>query len=261
MENSENIIMMPFEPKRPYQELGLVLRQELRDGHYQVGDRLPPERDIAERLNVSRTVVREAIIMLELENLVEVKKGSGVYVLNIPNHSNGRENVISDDAGPFEMLQARQLLESNIAEFAATQVTLSDIVKMRTALELERNEIACGSVNCTGDEQFHLCIAEATQNSVLVDMLKHSWERREQSPMWKKLHTHINDTAYREEWLEDHAKILAAMQRKDPIAAKNAMWQHLENVKQRLLELSDIDDPNFDGYLFSSNPVVLLGGE
>ncbi|MCQ1059712.1 FCD domain-containing protein [Photobacterium sp. ZSDE20] len=261
MENSENIIMMPFEPKRPYQELGLVLRQELRDGHYQIGDRLPPERDIAERLNVSRTVVREAIIMLELENLVEVKKGSGVYVLNIPNHSSSRENVISDDAGPFEMLQARQLLESNIAEFAAIQVTPSDIVKMRTALELERNEIACGSVNCTGDEQFHLCIAEATQNSVLVDMLKHSWERREQSPMWKKLHTHINDTAYREEWLEDHAKILAAMQRKDPIAAKNAMWQHLENVKQRLLELSDIDDPNFDGYLFSSNPVVLLGGE
>ncbi|MDX1304375.1 FCD domain-containing protein [Photobacterium sp.] len=261
MENSDNIIMMPFEPKRPYQELGLVMRRELIDGHYKVGDRMPPERDIAERLNVSRTVVREAIIMLELENLVEVKKGSGVYVLNIPSDNNSRENVISDDAGPFEMLQARQLLESNIAEFAAIQVTPGDIVKMRAALELERNEIACGSVNCNGDEQFHLCIAEATQNSVLVDMLKHSWDRREQSPMWKKLHSHIVDQAYREEWLDDHARILAAMQRKDPIAAKNAMWQHLENVKQRLLELSDIDDPNFDGYLFSSNPVVLLGDE
>ncbi|KHT62845.1 transcriptional regulator [Photobacterium gaetbulicola] len=261
MEKSDNIIMMPFEPKRPYQELGLVLRQELIDGRYKVGDRLPPERDIAERLDVSRTVVREAIIMLELENLVEVKKGSGVYVLNIPSHSNSRENVISDDAGPFEMLQARQLLESNIAEFAAIQVTPGDIVKMRAALELERSEIASGADECFGDEQFHMCIAEATQNSVLVDMLKQSWERREQSPMWKKLHSHIIDQAYREEWLEDHARILAAMQRKDPIAAKNAMWQHLENVKQRLLELSDIDDPNFDGYLFSSNPVVLLGGE
>ncbi|MDF4534406.1 GntR family transcriptional regulator, partial [Vibrio parahaemolyticus] len=54
---------------------------------------------------------------------------------------------------------------------------------------------------------------------------------------------------------------LAALQRKDPIAAKSAMWQHLENVKQRLLALSDVDDPNFDGYLFSSNPVVLLGAE
>ncbi|WP_432460965.1 MULTISPECIES: FCD domain-containing protein [unclassified Agarivorans] len=259
MDNSDKQIMMLFEPKRPYQELGLILRQELMDGHYQVGDRLQPEREIAERLQVSRTVVREAIIMLELENLVEVKKGSGVYVVNIPDQSNGRENVMKDDAGPFEMLQARQLLESNIAEFAAIQVTPGDIVKMRAALELERKELAEGSCNSSGDELFHLSIAEATQNSVLVDMLKHSWERREQSPMWKVLHSYITDTAYREEWLADHARILAAMQRKDPIAAKNAMWQHLENVKQRLLELSDIDDPSFDGYLFSSNPVVSLG--
>lgn len=251
--------MMPFEPKRPYQEIGLVLRNQLIEGLYKVGDRLPPERDIAEQLDVSRTVVREAIIMLELENLVEVKKGSGVYVLNVPTNSASRENIISDDAGPFEMLQARQLLESNIAEFAATQVTPGDILRMRSALELERKELAEGTVDCHGDEQFHLYIAEATQNSVLVDMLKHSWDRREKSPMWKKLHSHISGTAYREEWLEDHAKILSALQRKDPISAKNAMWQHLENVKQRLIELSDIDDPNFDGYLFSSNPVVLLG--
>ncbi|HDY8019128.1 FCD domain-containing protein [Vibrio vulnificus] len=261
MEYSDNIIMMPFEPKRPYQEIGLVLRKELINGHYKVGDRLPPERDIAERLDVSRTVVREAIIMLELENLVEVKKGSGVYVINIPSKNNARENVISDDAGPFEMLQARQLLESNIAEFAATQVTPGDIVKMRAALKLERNELASGTEDCNGDEKFHMCIAEATQNSVLVDMLRQSWERREKSPMWKKLHSHISSQDYREEWLDDHAKILAALQRKDPIAAKNAMWQHLENVKQRLLELSDVDDPNFDGYLFSSNPVVLLSAD
>lgn len=251
-------IMIQFEPKRPYQELGLILRAELSDGRYQVGDRLPPERDIAERLDVSRTVVREAIIMLELENLVEVKKGSGVYVLNIPGSPNNRENIVSDDAGPFEMLQARQLLESNIAEFAAIQVTPGDIAKMRSALELERRELANGESNCLGDEQFHLYIAEATQNSVLVDMLKQSWARREQSPMWKKLHTRISSQNYREEWLDDHAIILAAMQRKDPIAAKNAMWQHLENVKQRLLELSNVDDPDFDGYLFGSNPVVSL---
>ncbi|KJG09437.1 FCD domain-containing protein [Photobacterium kishitanii] len=251
--------MIPFEPKRPYQELGLVLRQELIENSYKVGDRLPPERDIAERLNVSRTVVREALIMLELENLVEVKKGSGVYIINIPNQPNSRENVISDDVGPFEMLQARQLLESNIAEFAATQVTPGDIVKMRAALTLERNEFINGTKECTGDELFHICIAEATQNSVLVDMLKQSWARREQSPMWQKLHARIIDLDYREEWLEDHSRILAAMQRKDSVEAKNAMWQHLENVKLRLLSLSDIDDPNFDGYLFNSNPVVSLG--
>ncbi|WP_211217263.1 FCD domain-containing protein [Psychromonas ossibalaenae] len=250
--------MMPFEPKRPYQELGLILRQHLINGDYKIGERLPPERNIAEDLDVGRTVVREAIIMLELENLVEVRKGSGVYIINIPDISQSREIMINDEAGPFEMLQARQLLESNIAEFAAIQVIPGDIAKLRAALDLERQELASGTSECTGDKQFHLCIAEATQNSVLVDMLKHSWDAREKSPMWQKLHTRIIDQAYRDEWFDDHVQILAAMQRKDPIGAKHAMWQHLENVKQRLLELSDIDDPNFDGYLFSSNPVVHL---
>ncbi len=190
--------------------------------------------------------MREAIIMLELENLVEVKKGSGVYVINIPSQPNSRENVISDDAGPFEMLQARQLLESNIAEFAAMQVTPGDIVKMRAALELEREELASGTADCNGDEKFHMCIAEATQNSVLVDMLKQSWERRESSPMWNKLHSHIAGQDYREEWLDDHAKILAALQRKDPIAAKmpcgntlktlnSAFWSCLTSMTRILM--------------------------
>jgi len=250
---------MPNTPKRAYQEIGLILQNELMEGLYKVGDRLPPERDIAERMNVSRTVVREAIIMLEIQNLVEVKKGSGVYVCNIPSSANTESSELdNDDVGPFELLQARQLLESNIAEFAATMATPSDIGRMRQALALERKELESGASESSGDKQFHICIAEATQNSVLVDILKQSWGERLKSPMWRKLHTRISGQDYRNEWVEDHAKILAAIQRRDPIAAKSAMWQHLENVKQRLLELSDIDDPNFDGYLFNSNPVVSL---
>ncbi|UKH28764.1 GntR family transcriptional regulator [Actinobacillus pleuropneumoniae] len=66
---------------RSYKKISSILKQELIDGIYQVGERLLPERDLAEKLNVSRTVIREAIIMLELENLVSVRKGSGVYVI------------------------------------------------------------------------------------------------------------------------------------------------------------------------------------
>lgn len=245
-------------PKRAYQEIGYLLQNELMEGLYKVGDRLPPERDIAERMNVSRTIVREAIVMLELKKLVEVKKGSGVYVCNIPSVTDTVDSEIDDDVGPFEMLQARQLLESNIAEFAATMATPRDINRMRYALALERKELESGSSDNQGDEQFHVCIAEATQNTVLVDILKQSWGRRLKSPMWKKLHTRINGQDYRSEWVDDHEKILAAIQRRAPIAAKSAMWRHIENVKQRLLELSDIDDPNFDGYLFNSNPVISL---
>jgi GntR family uxuAB operon transcriptional repressor len=248
--------MRNFEPKRPYQKVGLELRQMLVEKNYKVGDKLPAERDIAELLGVTRTVVREALIMLELENLIEVRKGSGVFIIDLPSSST-HSHPLKDDVGPFELLQARQLLESNIAEFAALQATPKDIAQMREALDMEISELNKKEGQQYGDKEFHLCVARATQNSVLVDMLLESWERRENSPMWEQLHSRIRSTVYQERWLQDHSDILLALQKKDPVAAKRAMWQHLENVKFKLFELSDVDDPSFDGYLFKSNPVVL----
>jgi len=184
---------------RPYQKVGATLKQQLTDGHYVIGDRFPPEREIAAQLNVSRTVVREAIIMLELEELIEVRMGSGTYVLNLPNQLKGKSPKVQfSDVGPFEML------------------------------------------------------------SVLDEMFNFSWGMRKSSAMSKALHSRINTLDYRKEWLIDHEKILSALQRRDSISANNAMWQHLENVKNILFELSDTEDPDFDGYLFSSNPVVHL---
>lgn len=117
------------------------LRKKLSSGRYQIGDRLPPERDIAEQFEVSRAVVREALIMLELENLIEVRKGSGVYVMNLPDQQSSitSNQTRDDDVGPFELLQARQFLESDIAAFAATQVTKNDIAQMRQALDMEKD--------------------------------------------------------------------------------------------------------------------------
>ncbi|WOD07003.1 GntR family transcriptional regulator [Marinomonas sp. GJ51-6] len=132
-------------PKRLYQEIGLKLYEELSDSRFSVGDRLPPEREIAESLGVSRAVVREALIMLELMELVEVRKGSGIYLIKQPTENlpekEFESSVDKDDVGPFEMMQARQLLESHVAEFAATQATKKDIIKMRDALELEKQNI------------------------------------------------------------------------------------------------------------------------
>jgi GntR family uxuAB operon transcriptional repressor len=247
---------MIFEPKRLYQEIGMKLRSELSSGRYRIGDRLPPERDIAEQYQVGRAVVREALIMLELENLIDVRKGSGVYVLALPGTQaeDPAGYSVKDDVGPFELLQARQLLESDIAAFAATQVTRDDIAIMRQALELERQALD-GQSSEDGDKLFHMQIAQATQNWVLVDIVQQLWTRRQNSAMWQKLHARITDTGYRQRWLDDHQKIFAAMQRKDSKLARQAVWQHLENVKQTLLELSDMEDPAFDGYLFGSVPV------
>lgn len=245
------------ESKRLYQEIGVKLKEMLSSGQYPIGSRLPPERDIATQFDVSRAVVREALIMLELENLVDVRKGSGVYIINLPDSlkSESSQSQNNDDIGPFEMLQARQLLESNIAAFAATQLVKSDIADMRQALEMERAALENGQTGYDGDKMFHMVIARATQNSVLEDIINDLWQRREDSAMWGKLHSHITTQDYRRKWLDDHQKILQALQCRDPQGARQAMWQHLENVKQTLMVLSDSDDPDFDGYLFDSAPV------
>jgi GntR family transcriptional regulator, uxu operon transcriptional repressor len=240
-------------PKRLYQEIGINLQNQITSGAYTIGDRLPPERDIAEALDVSRSVVREAIIMLELQGLVEVRKGSGVYVIKLPvvsHESSNNDECRSSDVGPFELLQARQVLESQIASFAAYNVTKNDIFKLRQSLDKERENLETGKEDYDGDRMFHLTIAEASQNSVLIDIILDLWKRREESSMWQQLHTRIANNDYRHKWLDDHEKILQALQKRDPNGARDAMWQHIENVKQTLFDLSDVDDPEFDGYLF-----------
>ena len=126
---------MNIDDLRSYKKIGNELKQQLNNHQYKIGDKLPAERDLADYFDVSRTVIREAIIMLELENLVEVRKGSGVYVIALPQRTASNDEFLDKvDVGPFELLQARQLLESSMAEFAALQVTRADITKLKDIL-------------------------------------------------------------------------------------------------------------------------------
>ncbi|MBR3371306.1 MAG: FCD domain-containing protein [Rhodobacteraceae bacterium] len=235
-----------------YQDVAEGLRALILQGGYAPGDRILTERQIAEQLQVGRSAAREAILLMEIEGMLEVRKGSGIYLKAMAGTTPKGD---ANDIGPFELIQARQLLESAVAGLAASTVTKADIVRMRDALELERSSIASGAQDYSGDELFHRLIAEATQNSVLVDTVNELWEKREGSRMWARLHERIFVTDYRLRWLDDHSAILAALQRRDPEAARSAMWQHLENVRVTLMDLSDDEDPGFDGYLFDSREV------
>lgn len=234
--------------KRPYQEVAAQLVERIvRDG-FQPGDKFPTERQISKEMGIGRSLVREAFIMLEIEGYLDVRKGSGSYVRA---RQAQRSGLTGSDCGPFELLQARQLLESSIAGFAASTVTKADILSLRETLELEKRSIETEEDDYSADRQFHLQIAQATQNSVLVNQIETLWHLRESSPMWDRLHSRIFDLGYRSQWLDDHATILEALRRRDAEGARQAMWQHLENVRLTLLELSDVEDPEFDGFLYS----------
>ena len=250
--------MESTDTRRLYQQLAATLKERVETGVYPVGEKLPAERLISDEMNVSRTVVREAIIMLEVEGYVEVRKGSGIHVM-----SNQQRHLVVPDcgsefgtAGPFELLQARQLIESNIAEFAATQVTKQDIMRLMEIQEYARQEDRFR--DSEWDLKFHVQVALATQNTAMATIVEKMWVQRVNNPYWIKLHEHIDDRSIAS-WCDDHDQILKALLRKDPNAAKLAMWQHLENTKQMLFnETSDDFEFNADRYLFAENPVVHL---
>ena len=237
---------------KKYIEIGFKLIERIRNGEFDIGDKLPTERVLSEEYHVPRGIIRDSLTMLEVSGYIKIRQGSGIYVYSLkPNGilASGN-NEIDIQIGPFEMLQARQLLESNIASLAAKKATKADIIKIKNILELETKNLRDGNLEYDSDLLFHISVAQASHNSALVDMVRDIWQRRENSFKWNELHKKINDREYRPDWLIDHKNIYVALQRKDSNLAYSAMWTHLENVKNKLFEHSDIDDPNFDGFLF-----------
>jgi GntR family uxuAB operon transcriptional repressor len=242
--------------KKQYQEIGDDLRNHIIQGLHPVGSRLPTERMIAEKYGVSRTIVREALLMLELQGVVDIRQGSGVYVMRIPaENEEEEERFFNSEIGPFEMLQARQLLESNIAAFAAKMPTKADIDNLKRILEQEQRAIALNDTSQDNNKVFHLLLAGSSQNQMLLETVESIWRHMDASPLWQHMRGHIETRAYRLKWMGDHQTILAALRRRDVMGAWQAMWQHLENLKHSMLEFSDADAPDFDGYLFESVPI------
>src|SRR6266545_4791402 len=154
---------MPFqsiEPRRLYRQIADQIRTLIGSGEFPAGARLPPERDLAKQLGVSRPSVREALIALEVEGLVEVRIGSGIYVLT-PSHESKRAEAA---AGPFELLRARYVIEGECAALAAKSAKRPQLAAIEDALGQMGRELADAKQPREGDRQFHLRVAEATGN-------------------------------------------------------------------------------------------------
>lgn len=198
----------------------LIVEQKIKPG-----ERLPSERDLAITLKVSRASLREALLALELGGVIEVRGGSGVYVSDAPDLDAG---LLEGGPGPFEVLSARRLIESEVAAIAARVATDGAIdVILNAVLEMERDH-----ANQAGKEQadrnFHMAIARATGNSALVGAMHYLWEQR--GRLWHKLKEHFETEQLRQETLTDHRRILEAIAAHDPAAARRAMRAHLERV-------------------------------
>lgn len=210
---------------RLYRVVATRIQQLIKDEDIQPGSRLPAERDLAAKLSVSRASLREALIALELGGVVEVRGGSGVYVSELVALPAEMPEV---GPGPFEVLAARRMIESEVAAIAAKVATDSAIdAILKAVMEMERHHEDRTS-NEMADRNFHLAIARATGNTALVGVIEYLWNQR--GTLWHKLKEHFQTEDLRKQTLLDHRKVLEAIASHDVAGARQAMRAHLERV-------------------------------
>jgi DNA-binding FadR family transcriptional regulator len=230
------------EPRRLYERISQQLATAIADGTYAVGERLPSERVLAQNFGVSRPTVREAIIALELDGLVDVRLGSGVYVLN---QRPPAGTIGVKDIGPFELLEARRAIEGEACALAALRIDDAQVAQLSSLIEEmvkdnQHNEILMSE---DADRRFHELIAASTQNSAIIAAVQMLWDTRERSPQ-----SHRLDDKARESGMvppiEEHKQILRALKRRDPEAARAAMHKHLTRVMDGWLKATEVAELN-----------------
>ncbi len=217
-----------IEPRRLYRQIADQLRGLIERGEYAVGTRLPPERDLALQLGVSRPSVREALIALEVEGLVEVRMGSGIYVRQ---HDPKQLKRVSGE-GPLETIRARQVIEAELAANAARRMKKAQIAGLRNALALMQQEVDAGQLPTRGDRLFHERIAEASDNSVLRRIVGELFDERH-NPLFEQLGNHFETVSSWTIAIAEHAAIVEAIASHSPEAARAAMNTHLTNSHDR----------------------------
>lgn len=221
------------EPRRLYRQIADQIGALISRGEFEPGKRLPPERHLAQQLGVSRPSVREALIALEIAGLVDVRVGSGIYVREIPPLLRAPRatpgGLDEPDPGPLELLQARMLIEGEIAALAATNASAKDIAAIKETIVWMVGENTGNATTQEGDRHFHLRVAAASGNSALELVVRGLWDQRH-GPMYSKFEQHFNSAELRARSLADHEAIFAALERGDARAARAAMRRHLDRV-------------------------------
>lgn len=220
---------------RLYRVIADQIAGRIRAGEFPRGGRLPSERELAEQLQVSRASIREALIALEIEGYVEVRVGTGVFVTAVREAAvpaAGHAAPGQDGIGPFDLLEARMLIEPECAGMAAQHGSPAQIAAIRDAHE----GMSLGNSPGRHDREFHNAIAAACGNAAVAASVAHLWELTQASPVYSRMEDYFVDTKVWAVAHAEHQRILTAVQARDPIRARHAMHAHLLGILARLRE-------------------------
>jgi GntR family transcriptional repressor for pyruvate dehydrogenase complex len=222
--------LKPIDTRRLYQQIADQIRALIQKGDFPVGARLPPERDLALQLGVSRPSVREALIALEMEGSVEVRMGAGVFVRELSDRAGTTTRSFGESA--IELLQARSAFEGSVVALACGLATPAGLATVAKALEEMRTAVAEGRSPLKGDRAFHQAIAALTRNAVMERLVMELFDSRHSS-LASQLRERSDNQETWAEALREHEAILRALESRDVLAAQTAMRSHLQASQDR----------------------------
>jgi DNA-binding FadR family transcriptional regulator len=222
--------------KRLYHEVADKIKSLINEGSFPPGSRLPGERELAERFDVSRVTVREAEIVLQALGYISIKTGSGVYVLD-PTNKNG-EGL--PDVSAFELTEARLMFESEAASLAALHISdeqlehLSELVK-----QIADDKPNTEEISQLADRNFHLAIAEASGNAAVRYIVEILWKIRDELPAVKNAYEWICQHEDATDRKAEHTAVLDALRKRDPLLARRAMQDHFRGLLEAMIDVTE----------------------
>lgn len=229
--------MRPVDRKPLYEQVSDRLREFIDVNELQPGDRLMSERDLARQLAVGRSSIREAITALRARGEVEVRHGDGIYLLRRPEDliPSLAEELVETHIDHPAIWETRQALETQCARLAAHRATGDDLAELAAALEEMAAEIEAGEPGLTGDRRFHVGVATASHNPILVSLLESM-----RTALDRTSTTSLTRTGQPATSLEDHRRIYAAIRAGEATTAADAMLEHLVSTTDSLVEQGHI---------------------
>lgn len=223
-----------FEPIPDNRALSEKIISQISDalisGEIHPGDRLPPERELAEQFGVSRTVIRDAVKTLAGRGILQVRRGAGIFVTTSEENMLGRmDSIPLRGAGLRDLFEMRKALEAQGAEWAAQRRSAHHVERLRNILEYAREHSEEPDVLSERDAKFHVAIAEASQNLVAVRVMLTLLDLLDNAR-----HESLSIPGRAQLSLEQHERILQEIEARDPEGARRAMMDHLTSVEEAI---------------------------
>jgi GntR family transcriptional repressor for pyruvate dehydrogenase complex len=210
---------------RLYEQVAQQILDWVRDNRLRTGDRLPPERELAERLGVSRATVSQALVAMEVVGVISVRHGDGAVLVDSPGPSRVVDALRRHARQLPDIIEAREALESKLAELAAVRRTEEDLARIDSALDVMARDIEAGGRGVEGDELFHAAVTAAGHSALLQKLMGEISDLIRETRLES-----LSQPDRPQESLTGHRRIAAAIRDRDPATAAAAMRDHVEKV-------------------------------